>query len=191
MSATRHPTPWAIAQHLREVAQLLDEHGRHDRSAAAATRCNCLLCSARLLSARGWPASTTTDGSGSRGADTTSSTERAVGLAGNERKPLMPPLPMFTGVDERLAKQLYVMWQVGLKVQADVRNILAHAGKEDVLPAGSGECARCGRFCRPDQKQGDRIRSGYCGSCYRLWLRRGKPDRSVFSREGDEGEEAA
>jgi hypothetical protein len=121
------------------------------------------------------------DGTGSRGADATSSTERAV---------VDPTLAMFAGIDERLAKSLYLMWQVGLKVQSDARNILAHADKDDTLPAGSGECARCARYCRPDVKQGDRIKSGYCGRCYRLWLRRGKPDRSTFSREGDIDEAA-
>lgn len=182
MSAPRHPSLWGVAQHLREIASALEDNGSHSHADAAAGRCKCLTCAARLLAARGWPAGTTGDGSGSRGADTTSSTERAV---------VEPTLPMFAGIDERLAKSLYVMWQVGLKVQSDVRNILAHADKDDVLPAGSGECARCGRFCRPDQKQGDRIKAGYCGACYRLWLRRGKPERSVFSREGDAADEAA
>lgn len=182
MSAYRHPTLWSLAQHLREIAAVLDDNGNHSRSEALVGRCRCLECSARLLAARGWPEATTGDGSGSRGADTTSSTERAV---------VDPPLPMFTDIDNRLAKSLYLMWQVGLKVQTDARNILAHAEKDDALPAGSGECARCGRFCRPDQRQGDRIRSGYCGACYRLWLRRGKPERSAFSREGETTEQAA
>lgn len=191
VSAKRHPSLWSIAQHLREIAQLLDDHGHHDRAAATAERCTCLPCAARLLAARGWPTATISDGTGSRSSDATSSTERAIGLGGNERKPLTPPLPMFTGVDERLSKQLYVMWQVGLNLQADIRNVLAHGDKEDMLPAGSGECGRCARFCRPDQKTGDRIVSGYCPTCHRLWLRRGRPDRSAFSREGNTTEEAA
>lgn len=194
MTAVRHPSLWSIAQHLRDVAQVLDTHGRHDRTEAAAGRCRCLPCAAQLLAARGWPASTMSDGTGSRTADSTSSTERAVGLGGGDRGPLvppLPPLPMFAGIDERLAKHLYLLWQVGLRIQTDARNVLAHADKDDTLPAGSGECGRCGRFCRPDQKQGDRIKAGYCGACYRLWLRRGKPERSAFSREGGAEEEAA
>lgn len=182
MTAPRHPSLWSLAQHFREVAAALDDNGNHSRTEANAGRCRCLTCAAKLLAARGWPATTAGDGSGSRGADTTSSTERAV---------VEPPLPMFAGIDERLAKSLYLMWQVGLRIQTDARNILAHADKDDVLPAGSGECFRCGRFCRPDQKQGDRIKAGYCGACYRLWLRRGKPERSTFSREGSTTEEAA
>lgn len=191
MTLTRHPSPWSIAQHLREIATLLEDNGRHDRAAAAAGRCRCLPCAAALLAARGWPTATGGDGTGSRGADTTSSTERAVGLAGNPDTPAHPPLAGFAFIDERLAKALYVLWQTGLRVQTDARNILAHAGKDDLLPAGSGECTRCGRFVRPDLKQGDRIRSGLCNACYCLWRRRGKPERSRFIREGGDVEAEA
>lgn len=169
MSLVHHPSLWAIAQHLHEVASLLEDNGKHDRNAVP---CRCIPCRAQLLSARGWPATVTSDGS--RSSDTTSSTERAV---------VSPPLPAFIGIDERIAKHLRVLWLAGLNVQADVRNVLAHGSDDDQLPAGSGECPRCGHFCRPDRKYEDRIKSGLCPSCHRRWLARGRPERSAFMRE--------
>lgn len=169
MALVRHPSLWAIAQHLREVATLIEDNGHHD---GHATPCHCVPCQAQLLSARGWPTTVISDGS--RSSDTTSSTERAV---------VSPPMRAFAGIDERIAKHLRLLWLTGLNVQADVRNVLAHGSDEDRLPPGSGECPRCGHFCRPDLKYEDRLKSGYCSKCHRLWLIRGRPERSAFTRE--------
>jgi hypothetical protein len=61
-----------------------------------------------------------------------------------------------------------------------MHNVLARGDDDDLLPVGSGECPRCGHFCRPDKKYTDRIKSGLCPSCYQAWYRLGRPDRSTF-----------
>jgi hypothetical protein len=177
----RHPALWALAHHLREVAGLLEEHGRHDRRRSNVGTCRCVTCAAELLAARGWPAAAS--GTGPRSSDPTSSTERAAGTL-SETRELSPPL--FTGVDEQLSKHLRLIWLTGLNVQRTVTNILAHAPDDDPVPAGSGSCRRCEHFCRPDKDQNDRIRSGYCRTCYNRWYYLGRPDRSSFEADWPE-----
>jgi len=152
----------ALVLQLRVVADLLDKHG--DRTVGFS----------RLLASRGWPAST--GGGGSRSSDTTSSTERAA----------LGPHP-WAGIDERYLGQLAELWKLGVAVQATMSSVLAHASDEDPVPAGTGHCRRCERFCRPtgDRPQ-DRIRAGYCPACYRRWLRLGRPDRTTYERTPDD-----
>lgn len=163
------PDPHALAEHLDRVAALLHNTGPHAVAQAA------------ILAARGWPASTT--GSSARSSDTTSSTERAAGLTGDDG-PLTPPA--FAGLDERLAGELSALWAAGIKLQTTVAEILSHADDDDPVPAGTGHCARCNRFCRPDHKRPhNRIKAGFCPSCYTAWLRAGRPERSGFVRDYD------
>jgi hypothetical protein len=178
----RHPSLWALAHHLHDVARVIEEHGRHDGRRANVATCRCLTCRAALLAARGWPAGGS--GSGPRSSDATSTTERAAGALSDTRQ-LAPPV--FADVDEHLAKLLRMLWLTGLQLQRTAANVLSHAPDDDPVPAGSGPCQRCPHVCRPDRKEGDRLRSGYCPTCYERWkyLRRLDPtlERSAFERE--------
>lgn len=156
----RHPTPSVVADYLRRVADMLDEHGQ-----AATER-------ARLFAARGWPASVNGDGRG--GADS-SSTERAA----------LNPGPL-AGLDESLATHIRLAWYAATQCEADMIRILTHASDDDPTPPGTGSCERCGEFCRPTAaRPHNRIRSGYCPTCRRAWHRAGRPDRFTFNRSGE------
>lgn len=157
----RAPKPFVLARHLRAVADMLDEHGDH------------AVDTARILAARGYPASTLGDG-GSRGSDPTSTTERA---ALNQDP--------HANTDQILAGQLRRLWKAGLDVQAVVTRILAHGGDDDRTPAA--DCARCGTVVRPTPDHPERrLRSGYCPRCHRQWLRLGRPERGWFRVQDDE-----
>lgn len=45
----------------------------------------------------------------------------------------------------------------------------------------SGYCNACGRWV--EGTSADRLRSGYCDTDYRAWLRAGRPDRFTFERQ--------
>jgi hypothetical protein len=69
MRLASHPTPAVLANHGRDVAKRIAEHGAQT------------ILRASVLAARGLPSNTA--GSGSRSSDPTSSTERAAGVAGD------------------------------------------------------------------------------------------------------------
>jgi hypothetical protein len=165
VTAGRPAEAWrldALVAQLRGVADLLDRDGART------------LDFSHVLAARGWPGSA--GGGGSRSSGTSSRTERAA----------LDPHP-WVGVDERYMRELEVLARAGRAVEATIAAVLAHAPGDDPMPAGTGTCRRCERFCRPtDRRPDDRIRSGYCPACYRRWLRQGKPDRSGFERTRDD-----
>lgn len=168
---TSHPTPGVIAAHLRNVANLLADHGR------------LAIDLADVLASRGLPANTL--GDGSRTSADSTSTERAAGLAGDPDDNTTRTT-RWDDIDVRLARLLHLIWKVGLDVEGTIGDIVARADDLDALPAGSGHCVACGNFIRPDHKHPDRrIRSGYCPSCHSAWIRwrqRNHPDRAAFVR---------
>lgn len=167
---TNHPTPKVIATHLRTIANLLDDHGILAIDLAAA------------LATRGLPSAV--GGTGSRSADTTTSVERA---AGADLEEDTTRSTHWDDIDVRLAKLLRLTWKVGLDVQTTIGDIVAHAQDLDDVPAGTGSCLCCTTICRPDHKNpGRRLRSGFCPSCYRAWIRwraQHHPDRAAFVRD--------
>lgn len=174
MTRARHPLPKVLADHGLRVSKLIADHGARAQALAV------------VLAVRGYPAST---GGGPRSSDTTSSTERAaIGGApsdpsnGDRWRP-----GEWDGIDEHLAQLLHDRWHNDLAIEHLLAKILAHASDDDPIPAGTGSCRRCEKFCRPDADHPDnRIRSGYCQPCYRRWVRLGKPDRTTFERTDDE-----
>lgn len=166
-----HPTPKVIATHLRTVANLLEEHG------------TLAIDLADVLASRGLPSAV--GGEGSRSSDTTSSTERAAGTAGDPDQDTTRST-RWDDIDLRLARLLRLTWKLGLDLQTTIGGIVAHAQDLDQLPAGAGNCECCGNFIRPDHKNPDRrLRSGYCPACHRDWLRwrqHHHPDRAAFVR---------
>lgn len=168
-----HPAPKAIADDLRAAADRVSD------------QCAKALSLARELAANGYPGSTLGDG-GSRGTDSTSSTERAAGLGGRpEDKPRQNE---WAGVDRKLAAALAAASRASKNLDALIQNICHHAPDLDRVPVGTGECQACGRFCRPDAKHaGNRLRSGLCPTDYRAYLRAGQPERSawIHQRRGD------
>lgn len=163
-----HPTPKVLAEHLRQVAKMLDEQGILAIDLASA------------LAARGLPSNTL--GDGSRSADDTSSTERAAGANQDGRRD-----DRWDDADLHLAKLLRLIWKVGLDVETQISRLIAHGSTIDQLPAGTGNCVCCGNFVRPTAKRPDhRLRSGFCPPCHRAWLRwrgRNHPDRVRFVNE--------
>lgn len=157
-----HPTPAALADHLEQVASLLRTEG------ATAVR------TAPVLAARGWPAATLGDGTGSKSANDETSVERA------HEQP-----HAFAAADVRLAWLMRTLSEAGLKVQTLVTDLTAHATDVDPTPAGTGDCERCGTFCRSTKSRpNNRLRAGLCRSCYGAWDRlmkatRGNPIRPV------------
>lgn len=162
---TNHPTPKVIATHLRTVANLLDDHGTLAIDLAA------------VLASRGLPSAV--GGSGSRSADTTTSVERAAGTDQDTDRNTR-----WDDIDVRLARLLRLTWKVGLDVQTTIGDIVAHAQDLDEVPAGTGSCLCCSNICRPDHRHPERrLRSGFCPSCYKAWIRwrqHHHPDRSAF-----------
>ena len=128
---------------------------------------------AAVLAARGWGTSTLGDG-GSRGTDSTSAPERSV---------LADYVDRWTGVDRLLAQRLADYDKASSQLAKLIADLLHHAKDHDPIPAGTGECQACGRFCRPDgTKPGNRLRAGLCPTDYRAWLRAGQPARSDWVR---------
>jgi hypothetical protein len=155
-----HPRPAVLARNLRQLADRLDDEG--DRA----------MRQAPILAARGWP--TTTNGTdGGRSSDPTSSTERAA----------LKPGP-FDGIDEQLAQQLNLTGHVVNRIHDSLDIILTHASDDDPIRPGSGPCRvdACHHICNPAKNQDDRLRSKYCPSCYKRYLRMGKPDKTWFER---------
>lgn len=152
-----HPKPKVLAQQLRALATLLENDGPQ------ATRV------ATVLAARGFPAGTMGDGTGSRGSDPTSSTERAAGVT-QDTRPADIKQGRHAGVDHRLAKLLRLVWKTGLDIETLVVDLLAHGDDVDLVPAGTGDCACCKRFVRPTaERPHDRLRSGLCDACRKAW----------------------
>jgi hypothetical protein len=128
---------------------------------------------AALLAARGWGTSTLGD-DGSRSTEGTSTTERAA--LSDFRDP-------WQAVDVRLATLLAALTDTARDLDRLVAVILLHAEDLDPVPAGTGECQACGRFCRPDKtRPGNRLRSGLCPTDYQAWVRAGRPDRNTWVR---------
>lgn len=158
----RAPHPSVIANLLTQTAQQLRDQGEQARRMAT------------VLAARGYP--TATLGNGSRSSDTTTSTERAA----------LDPNP-WANVDDDLTRLERHLWHTALTYQTVATRILAHASDDDPIPAGTGSCARCTKFCRPDDTRPEnRIKAGLCPRCYQTWVRQGRPDRSTFLRTVDE-----
>lgn len=129
---------------------------------------------ASLLASRGYANSTLGDG-GSRATDGTSSTERTALRDFRDR---------WVDVDVLLATRLRDFHRAGLALDALVADVLHHAADLDHVPAGTGECVCCSRFCRPSKdKPGNRIQAWFCPTCYRAWARAGRPERSGWIRQ--------
>jgi len=166
-----HPRPKQLARYLREVAKLLESDGGRAVDLAA------------LFSARGYPAGVAGDGTGVRSSDTTTSVERAAGVDQEVPRP-----GRFDGADRRLARTLRLLWKTGLDIEEQVAQLLAHGDDVDELPAGTGTCVCCDRFCRPgvtgnDPANGttnDRLRAGLCPACRSAWDRVGKPEKGPW-----------
>lgn len=129
--------------------------------AAKAIRSKTLLATdmASTLAAKGYSARTLGDG-GSRGTDTTSSTERLASRPANR----------WDAADHAYAAALRDFWRAGLAVIAQTDELLRHASDIDPTPAGTGECRACARFVRPTkQRSSFRLRSGLCPSCFGAW----------------------
>jgi hypothetical protein len=164
-----HPPLTQLAQHLRDLAKLLDTNAGHNRTSAQVGKCSCVECKAWLLGsgARGYPSSTLGDGTGTRTSDTTSSTERAAGILTDHPDP-------WAHIDMELRTRLHALWRSGLRVAATIDQIVAHAPDDDPLPAGTGPCTirTCETVCRPDAKRPDnRLRAGLCPACRDAWTR--------------------
>lgn len=158
----RHPGIPAIVEADQNRAQWMVTDG--DR----------LLEYASLLASQGYANSTLGDG-GSRGTDSTSSTERTA---------LRDHPGRWVGVDAELASRLRDYHLAGAALDALHADVLHHAADLDPVPAGTGECLACGRFCRPSKdKPGNRLRSGLCPTHHRAWCRAGRPDRGLWIRQ--------
>jgi hypothetical protein len=164
-----HPAPTIIASQLEALAKQLRANGDQAKLWAL------------ILSARGYPSATL--GSGARSSDTTTSTERAVGLSGDDG-PLTPPDAAWNGVDGELDRYLALLTHTASHVASLLTRLLAHASDDDPIPAGTGPCAlrTCEHFCVPRKKPSDRLRRGLCPSHYNQWLLLGKPDLIGFGR---------
>lgn len=160
------PSPKQLADELEDLARKLHSSGGRALEYAV------------VLAARGYPASVT--GNGSRSSDTTTSVERAVGLAGDDGD-LTPMDAEWFGIDTKLRSELQLLQSVGLAVEATINKVLKHGTTNDVLPPGTGECT-CGDNCGPDRKTPtfcsprnngphDRLVSGLAPTCYRRFAR--------------------
>lgn len=173
----RHPQPQVIADDLEALAAFLRTYHVHDKLLLRKGRCQCAVCLAERLGARGYPANTA---GGIRGSDNTSSTERAAGVLSDTTQLAPPP---FAGIDEQLHKLLRLLTRTGVNVVSTSIRVMSHGTDDDPVPAGTGSCNCCEKFCRPTpDKPNNRIVSGYCPTCYKQWDRQGKPDRMLFER---------
>lgn len=168
-----HARPRDLAKELRDFAKLCDG------DLAKAIRLS------SLLAARGWSGSTLGDGTGTRGSDTTSSVERAAGIQQDVATFADIRPDRFAHADRDLAAYLALIEQAVAKVTKLATDLLAHADDVDELPAGTGNCACCQRFCRPGVtgSDNDRLRAGLCPACWKDWSRLGRPDRGVWILE--------
>lgn len=64
-------------------------------------------------------------------------------------------------------------------VDDQVGYVLATGAPRRVSSVASCEACTRDVLCTPE----DRLVSGYCGACYRAWVRAGRPDRANFARE--------
>lgn len=143
-----HPEPAVIADALEEAAKEIRSKMLPAQGMAS------------VLAAKGYSAQTLGDG-GSRGSDTTSSTER---LAARRER--------WEAADFAYAQMLRTAWLAAHRVTAQTRELLRHADDVDPTPAGQGECRACARFVRRNpNRSSDRIISGLCQTCYRAWHR--------------------
>lgn len=146
----KHPDPSSIAEALEAAAKALRSNGMDAISMAS------------ILASRGYPSATLGDG-GSRGSDTTSSTERH-GDPDNH--------PTFANIDWYYAQLLHTAWTSATKIASRTVEIIAHATDIDPTPAGTGSCRACNRLCRPTAaKPGNRLKAGLCPTCYKAWER--------------------
>lgn len=157
-----------IGDLLCRLGQLLIDHGAHAESMVA------------LLAARGWGTGTLGDG-GPRSSDPTSTTERAGTADGG-------PLLRWKGKDFRYHELAQALERHGRALEALHIDVMAHGSDDDPIPGGTGECACCGRFCRPDgSKEGRdefRLKAGLCPSCYKAYDRAHRPwPRSDWIRD--------
>lgn len=157
----KHLGPHDLAAELRKAARILEEQGMDAEYRAP------------VLAARGYSSQTLGDG-GSRGTDSTSSTERHAGVT-QECKPADIRLDQWAGVDARLATAMATMQGSMRMVVSLVTNINHHASDVDPIPVGQGECMACGRTCRPTVNPNDRLRSGLCNACRMAFTRRIDP----------------
>ena len=158
------PSPKQLANYLRQLADKLDVNGGRAMELSS------------LLASRGYPTSTT--GNGSRSSDTTSFTERAALEA-----VLAEDATDWTEDDRRMHQGMRLLWRAGLAVEASVDKTLAHATTADQLPPGTGFCTCsgdteennpywCGTFCAPRQNgSSDRLVSGLAPTCYKRYQR--------------------
>lgn len=87
--------------------------------------------------------------------------------------------PIYEAVRD-IATSLADMAQLAIKIQDRLRYVTTLNGTEGATPAVV-YCQACERevACTPR----DRLRSGYCFSCYRKWTTRGRPYRTKFEVE--------
>lgn len=141
-----HPDPHTIAAALEDAAKTIRKHALQATDMAS------------VLAAKGYAAVTIGDG-GSRGSDTTSSTER------HAAKP-----SRWDAADHSYALALRTIWQDALGATAATNELLRHADDVDPTPAGQGECRACARFVkRTKDRPSFRLRSGLCPSCFGAW----------------------
>lgn len=153
------PSPRVLADRLEVVVKTLRAHG------------NRAVQVAPIYATEGVPAARYDRGP--RSSDVATPTERAA---------LNPHPNPYEGIDVRLEGCISTLWTVAGITEATIQALVAHAGDDDQLPAGSGTCECCGRVVRSDLKEGDRLKAGYCEACYRAWDRAGRPDRFEWVR---------
>lgn len=161
MGLPRHPGVGGVADELEEVAKRLREHGARAEQLSF------------VLACRGYAGATLGDG-GSRGSDATSSTERNA-LSDD-------PMARWYDADAKFAWLLRNVWLGTRRLGQAADELVRRGADDDPIPAGTGECPGCGRFCRPDKdRPGNRLVSGLCNaSCYKAWSRAGRPPRSAW-----------
>ncbi len=170
MGLPSHPTPRDLAASLRNAADELAKGGDD------------ALNRASHLAARGFAAGTIGDG-GARSSDTTSSVERAAGITQNVKTFNDIRLPEYADLDFHLAQALRELNRYQSWVRVLVANINHHASDIDPIPVGQGECMACGATCRKAHEE-DRLRAGFCPTCYQAWSRAGRPSqRSDWIKE--------
>lgn len=170
-----HPAPKELARQLRDLATLLDHNGHHALELADA------------LAARGYPSAT--GGNGSRTSSNSTSVERAAGTHSDseedDNKPTRRP-GRWANANTDLAAILDHLTTATRLTDTYIADLFDHASDEDWLPAGTGNCACCGNFVRPDYKRpNNRIVSGYCPACHQAWIRWRRthyPERAAYER---------
>jgi hypothetical protein len=160
------PHPGKLARQLRQLAQVLDDHG--ERAVELAP----------VLAARGFPASTI-GAPGGRGNAELTSTEAAADR----------PAP-FDNVDRDLDRWLELAFRVSAHGQDLITRITAHAALDTehqgraTASAGAGHCLACELWVPGTNN--DRLRAGFCNACrvaFQRW-RQTRPtgERAAFIR---------